>query len=247
MALNYLCIPARQVFTSILQEIFRLGIQGLWAWPQLIHLPSALVIPGYLVLLHRLFVELDELLDLVQTREAALVELLQLVDDLSELPFFDQVIDHALMILRLDEPGEDLHGVHDVALLLRLLLLEQGLGWLLLDVQEAAFDDELLPVDSLLLPAQVILDHFVLVLDFLLVFVAEELHLSEDLVQVVVVFIVEVATLPHVTQLVTERGDPRVVSHLPPNVAAGEDVAMGVVIVKGDRRVLGSAEFQLVL
>ena len=177
-----------------------------------------MVIPGYLVLLHGLLVELDELLDLVQTREAPLVELLQLVDDLSELPFFDQVIDHALMILRLDEAGEDLHGIHDVALLLCLLLFEQRLSWLLLDVQKAAFDNELLSVDSLLLPTQVVLDHFVLVVNFFLVLVAEELHLSEDLVQVVVVFIVEVASFPHVTQLVTERGDPRVVSHLPSNV-----------------------------
>ena len=100
----------------------------MWAWPQLIHLPSTLVIPGDLVLLHEFLVELDELLDLVQTREAPLVELLQLIDDLSQLPFFYQVIDHSLMVLRLDEAGEDLHGIHDVALLLRLLLFERGLS-----------------------------------------------------------------------------------------------------------------------
>jgi hypothetical protein len=132
------------------------------------------------------------------------VELLQLINDLSQLPFFDKVIDHALMVLRLDETGEDLHGIHDVALLLRLLLFQRGLRWLLLDIQEAAFNYELLSVDSLLLPIQVVLDHFVLVFNFFLVLVAEEFHFSEDLIQVVVVFIVKVASLSHVAKLVTE-------------------------------------------
>lgn len=128
--------------------------------------------------MHEFLVELDKFLDLVQTREAPLVELLQLIDDLSQLPFFDKVINHSLMILRFDEAGEDLHGINDVALLLRFLLFETRLRRLLLDVQEAAFYNELLSVDSFLLPIEVILDHFVLVFDFFLVLVAEELHFS---------------------------------------------------------------------
>lgn len=128
--------------------------------------------------MHEFLVELDELLDLVQTREAPLVELLQLIDDLSQLPFFDQVVNHSFMILRFDEAGEDLHGIHDVALLLRFLLFKRWLRRLLLDVQESAFNYELLSVDSFLLPIEVILDHFVLVFDFFLVLVAEELHFS---------------------------------------------------------------------
>jgi hypothetical protein len=116
------------------------------------------------------------LLDVVQGLTTLALEVLELLNHLSEHALLQQVINELLVLLRSIESGENLHGVDDVSLLLGLLPL---LFLHLLEVEEAALENELFAADALIDSSIVQLDHIILELDVLLGVVLEKLQISQ--------------------------------------------------------------------
>ena len=108
------------------------------------------------------------------------------------------------MILGGVEASEYLHIVDDVPLFLGLfafLLLRA------LEVEEAAFQHELLAANALIDARIVQLNHIILQLDVLLCVVLEVLKIGEKGVSVHIVFLIEISSLGHISNNLTEVGD----------------------------------------
>ena len=149
---------------------------------------------------------LDVLFDLFERGAALALKVLKLLDGLPEHPLLEEVINQFVMVLGRVEPGENLHRVDDVALLLgflALLLLHA------LEVQETALQHELLATDALIDARIVELYHVVLKLDVLLSIILEVFKVSEEGVGVAIEFLIEITSLRHVTNDLSKVWDSR--------------------------------------
>ena len=136
------------------------------------------------------------LLDVVEGIATFLLEILELLDHLPEHTLLQQAVHKLVMLFRGVKPGEDFHGVDDLPFLLGLLAF---LLLHLLEVEEASFEHELLPPNSLVDPRVVEFDDIIFEFEVLLRIILEEFQISQQGVRIRIILVVEVTSLRHVT------------------------------------------------